>query len=1160
VPLILDNIEATLEAELLRTLASSQRLDAAVGYFDLRGWRLIAEAVDALGGGDTGAEGPRARILIGIAEAPHDEMRRVAAGREPPRTDNQTATRLREGALADWRAQLEVGVPTAADEAALRQLRRQIASGAVELRLHTAHRLHAKLYLCHRSDTAAPRVGYLGSSNLTAAGLRAQGELNTDVLDTDATAKLAAWFDDRWGDRFSIPVEPQIAEIIEQSWAAETPLDPYLVYLKMAWHLSAEARDGLLQFGLPASMEAELLAFQSAATKIAARIVMAKGGAMIGDVVGLGKTLVGTAVARLLQEEHGFETLVACPKNLVPMWQDYLHRYEVRGRVMSLSMVHRELPDERRHRLVIVDEAHNLRNERRRDHRALRAYISDNESRVLLLSATPYNKGFGDLAAQLALFIAPDDDVGLRPERAIAAHPEGAGDYEYRLAGHSLSSLAAFRRSDHLEDWQALLSQYLVRRTRAFVEEHYASPDEAGRRFLVYGNGERFWFPRRTPVPVDRDLDGDDAAAPMAADATLDAIRRLSLPRYRLGDYLRHDYRPADDAEQQLIDDLAGASRGNLSGFTRIMMYKRLSSSGPAFLATLRRHRLRNLVALHALDTDQPLPVGPVGNHLWEADTRWDSDGLDADDGYYEHNGAEHASEQGNAADASRADHGRHSGDALLDEAGLPPQQAYDRLRAANTARVRWVRPQAFLPELRDELHADTETINELLDRFGTWEPVRDGKLAALERIVAEQHPAEKVLVFTEAADTASYVAGELQRRGVGAVAAVTGSSADPSALARRFSPRSSRAPEVQPRDELRVLVSTDVLSEGQNLQDSRIVVNYDLPWAVVKLVQRAGRVDRIGQSAAEVMVYSLLPAGRIEDEIRLRERVRDRLAESAALLGSDEQFFGDASERRTVAELYDEHSDFRLGADAEDVDPVSMAYEIWRHARETHSDAAAAVEALPNVVHATKRIKVPMGPAGPREPGSPPSAPRHGTQAAPDEGDSMVVVHSRTVTGSDAFAAIDAATGDAHRITPQEALRRAECEPATPPAQRLGNHHELVATALTGALRTAPARAITSLSGVRAKVWNTLHGHMGTFDDNLLFSTAELSAAHDLINEHPLLESATQRLSGALRDRTPADLAALVVDLWRDKRLCEPPSQADSDATPSIICSMGLR
>ncbi|MXV86585.1 MAG: hypothetical protein F4117_05815 [Acidimicrobiales bacterium] len=155
----------------------------AFAFFDLRGWRLIADAVDALGGGDSAPDGPKARILIGIAEAPRHEMRRVAAGRAPPRIDNQTAARLRDDAVADWRAQLEVGVPTAADEAALRQLRRQIASGAVELRLHTAHRLHAKLYLCHRSDTAAPRVGYLRSSNLTAAGLRSQGELNTDVLD-----------------------------------------------------------------------------------------------------------------------------------------------------------------------------------------------------------------------------------------------------------------------------------------------------------------------------------------------------------------------------------------------------------------------------------------------------------------------------------------------------------------------------------------------------------------------------------------------------------------------------------------------------------------------------------------------------------------------------------------------------------------------------------------------------------------------------------------------------------------------------------------------------------------------------------------------------------------------------------------------------------------
>lgn len=310
---ILDNIDLATEDELLATLASSHRLDAAVGYFNLRGWRLIAEAVDAL---ERRSDGPKARILVGIHEAPADEMRRLARRRRQEPTDNRTAARLRDETAAEFREQLQVGLPTIGDETALRALLRQITAGDVQVRVHTAHRLHAKLYLCHREDTAAPRVAYVGSSNLTAAGLREQGELNTDVVDGDATAKLHRWFEDRWCDRFTVDAAPELAKALHESWASETPLPPYLVYLKMAYHLSREAREGLIEYGLPASMAEELLDFQAAAVKIAARIVMHKGGAMIGDVVGLGKTLVGTAVARLLQEEQGFETLVVCPRNL----------------------------------------------------------------------------------------------------------------------------------------------------------------------------------------------------------------------------------------------------------------------------------------------------------------------------------------------------------------------------------------------------------------------------------------------------------------------------------------------------------------------------------------------------------------------------------------------------------------------------------------------------------------------------------------------------------------------------------------------------------------------------------------------------------------------------------------------------------------------------
>ena len=1144
-PKILDNIGERLGDELLRTLASSHSLDTAIGYFNLRGWRLIAGAVDGLAGCEDKAR-PGARVLVGITEDPGAEMRRLAAGRVQQLVDHRTANQLKDAAVEGFRTQLEVGVPTAADEAALRALQRQIDEGTVEVRLHTAHRLHAKLYLCHRRDTAAPRIGYVGSSNLTSSGLSDQGELNTDVTDGDATAKLAAWFEDRWNDPLSIPVEIEVSEAISGSWASETQLDPYLVYLKMAYHLSKEAREGLVQFGLPASMEAELLAFQAAAVKIAARIVMGKGGAMVGDVVGLGKTLVGTAVARLLQEEHGFETLVACPKNLVGMWQDYLHRHEVRGRVVSLSMVHRELPEARRHRLVIIDEAHNLRNEHRRDHKALRAYILDNDSRVLLLSATPYNKGLGDLAAQLALFLDPHDDLGLRPERAIAAHPKGPGGYQYDCAGASLTSLAAFKRSEEVADWQSLLSQFLVRRTRGFIEEHYTNADESGRRYLTFGSGKRFYFPRRQPVPVEIDLPPGDAAATMASDQTLDVIRDLYLPRYQLGDCLRHGFEADDANERALLDDLANAARGNLSGFTRIMMFKRLSSSGPAFLATLRRHRLRNLVVLHALEAGLPIPVGPVDNALWEAEANWMSDELDPD--------ADHD-------DSPREPDLGPAGSGLFPQQESSAGRAYDALVAAAPRPIRWAPPGAFLDNLREELIDDTEAIGDLLDGFGPWNADRDGKLAALERIITTRHPSEKVLVFTEAADTAHYIEHELQRRGIVGAAAVTGSSPDPSALARRFSPRSGRG-QVPPGEELRVLVSTDVLSEGQNLQDSRIVVNYDLPWAVVRLVQRAGRVDRIGQRAGEVIVYSLLPTGSIEAEIRLRERIRERLAEQAALLGSDEQFFGDSSERHRLGALYDEHSDFALTDSDDDVDPVSMAYEIWRHATEAHPDLAEAAAALPDVVHATRSVdntdtlaasgRETVGAAEPAGRGKAEADPRTVTGDA-------VVVHSRTVTGSDAFAVVSATDGEARRIAPQEALRLAECEPGEAAAPRLDDHHDLVATAVGGPLRHQPSRVGDALQGVRGKLWQLIYHHRDDFEDNLLFTRSELDEAHDAINERPLLESATQRFANAIRERSPTDVAALLVELWRDDRLCAPPENAGT-TEPSIICSMGLR
>ena len=193
---------------------------------------------------------------------------------------------------------------------------------------------------------------------------RSKAKLNVDVLDHDACAKLQHWFDNRWNDRLCIDISQDLADIIEESWAREDAIPPYHIYLKMAYHLSQDARAGLREFKIPPIFGNQLFEFQAAAARIAAHHINRRGGALIGDVVGLGKTLMATAVAKILEEDNGLETLILCPKNLTEMWEDYAHRYQLRARVLSISRAINELPNLRRYRVVVVDESHNLRNPR----------------------------------------------------------------------------------------------------------------------------------------------------------------------------------------------------------------------------------------------------------------------------------------------------------------------------------------------------------------------------------------------------------------------------------------------------------------------------------------------------------------------------------------------------------------------------------------------------------------------------------------------------------------------------------------------------------------------------------------------------------------------------------------------------------------------------
>jgi len=278
----------------------------------------------------------------------------------------------------------------------------------------------------------------------------------------------------------------------------------------MAYHLSREARAGLSEFRIPSEFGRRLFDYQVAAVKIAAHHLNKRGGVLIGDVVGLGKTLMATALAKIFQDDHFTETLIICPKNLVKMWEDYVSEYRLLAKVLSVTRAGRELLELRRYRVVLIDESHNLRNREGKRYRAIQEYIQENESKCILLSATPYNKTYLDLSSQLRLFVPEDKDLGIRPERLLRE----LGETEFiRLHQCPVRSLAAFKKCDYADDWRELMRLYMVRRTRSFIQDNYAATDQAtGRRFLTFEDGTRSYFPDRVPKTVKFRIDEQDPA------------------------------------------------------------------------------------------------------------------------------------------------------------------------------------------------------------------------------------------------------------------------------------------------------------------------------------------------------------------------------------------------------------------------------------------------------------------------------------------------------------------------------------------------------------------------------------------------------------------------------------------------------------------------
>ena len=722
------------------------------------------------------------------------------------------------------------------------------------------------------------------------------------------------------------------------------------------------------------------------------------------------------------------------------------------------------------------------------------------------------------MSNQLRLFISEDQDLGIRPEEYIRSLG-GEREFQRQHSDIHMRSIKAFEKSPYADDWNELMKLFLVRRTRTFIKENYAKvDDETGRKYLQFNDGSKSYFPERLPRAVKFKTEQGDQYSRLYSEEMIALMEELKLPRYGLIHF--YDEAKATNIqlhERQIVENLSRAGQ-RMMGFCKSTFFKRIDSSGFAFLLTVYRHILRNAVFIYAIKNKLPLPI---------------SDENSLPDEYIEDEDV-NESIFGDALDPERVIQEEQliSFPKEMDVYMRKAKEYYDIITAKNNCS--WIDSKYFKRTLKQQLRKDCEVLLRMITLCGDWNPATDQKLNELEELLNVKHNGDKVIVFTQFSDTANYIFKQLKRRGFTHIACATGDSKNPTDLVEHFSPKSNDK-NYTVDEQYRILIATDVLSEGQNLQDSHVITNFDLPWAIIRLIQRAGRVDRIGQEAEQIYCYSFFPADGVEEIINLRGRLNDRINENANIVGSDEIFF--EGNEQNLRDMFNEKSGSLDDDDDSDVDLSSQAYQIWKNATDANPRLKEIIPSLSNVIYATK--------------------------ATEDAMLNGVITYAKTHNDFDVLTWLDA-NGNIISQSQKRILNAMACSASTPNIEPLDNHHELVASAIE-----TINNETTSIGGILGNRFSTRYRISNLLEryyqnpPTLFFSQGNkdlLKLAIDDIYNYPLLESAKFTLGRMLRNSNSDEIVECVLEMRKNFSLCRIDEDKNKHKEPSIICSMGLK
>jgi superfamily II DNA or RNA helicase len=711
---------------------------------------------------------------------------------------------------------------------AIRRLLEFLASGRIEVRRYEKAFLHGKAYLF------ASEEGVLaGSSNFTAAGLTRNLELNLGRYDPTPVRKVQQWFESLWAE--AVPYD--LASLYQ---ARYDPYDPYLIYLRILW----ERYKDELEEEAKSATRIPLTTFQNDGIFRAQRILEKYNGVLIADGVGLGKTFVGGELIRQTVEDRRQRALLIAPAALRDgTWERFKDHFQLYIETVSYEQLANDsqLGGSYSHlknrvndyALVIVDEAQAFRNPDTDRAKALRKLLMGRPpKKLVLLSATPVNNSLWDLYYLLTYFVRHDaefSDLGIRSikERFAEAMKQDPDDL----------------KPDALFD---VLDATAVRRTRHFVRRYYPSDrvkDHAGRE-----------IPVRFPDPhVESDTYSFDTLLPGFFDEIKEALApEEGDPKLTLARYAPSRYIPG------VLESLSEAA---LVGLLRSGLLKRFESSAHAFAETAERMVRANEVFLEGLEKGYILTA--------EAIEEWEQ--VDSDETF----------------------------DELIRDSGSVSASGYD------------------VASLRADVEKDRDLLRSFAQKARQVTQQNDPKLKALvDALLKVLHQAEregldekdvrnkrKVIIFSFFADTVNWIYKHLadvlaadKRLATyrGRLVAVTGDESYEGVSRRKamfgFAPETTEAPVSEAADLYDILVTTDVLAEGVNLQQCRNVINYDLPWNPMRLVQRHGRIDRIGSPHKDVFIRCFFPDRRLEELLELEARIRRKLAQAAASVGVEHE------------------------------------------------------------------------------------------------------------------------------------------------------------------------------------------------------------------------------------------------------------------------------